>query len=413
MNKTRKIMKTMNKSILILVAMIIGVSCAKEGMMKVDPGFVLSFQRDGMTNAYAGTPFYVIPTGSGEFLTLFDGTPGRVWGETGAKGLDFNKADSVAINYSLAGTYQLSMVATSAGDYGKDLVRQAKTVEVKVVDDRNTFSGFSINGVAGEFTPDGEIKFSVPDVVTDFHFIAEFGFKSDLAKAFVNGVEQVSGVTVNDFSIPVVYTVRAATGAERNYTVKFSTFPASSEKKILKFSLGVGGNDEVGGIDEENKVITLVANYATNLAAVRIKLESSYASKVYFGTTIYSDRKNYNLTSSGIRKVKVVAQNNSEVEYNLNTSTDNPVKKFTFAGLVPAPAGIIDIAAKTITVDVLKGTEITKLIALWEGSVGKVTIGTTTQVNGVTVNDFTSPKQYTFYKGTTPGDKYTVTVKEK
>lgn len=406
-------MKIMNKSILILIALIITVSCAKEEMMKADPEFIVSFQRDGMTNAFVGTPFYIIPTGSGEFLTVFDGSPGRVWGEAGAKGLDLNKSDSMAINYGSAGKYNLALVATSTGDFGKEISRKSKSLEIIALDDRNTFTAFNIDGVAGEFTPNDEIKFSVPDVVTDFHFIAEFGLKSEQAKAFVGDVEQVSGVTVNDFSNPVVYSIKPSTGAEKLYTVKFSTFPASSEKKITKFVLGVGGNNEIGQIDEENKIINLIANYATNLAAVRLKLESSYGSKIYLSNVLYSDRKNYNLTSTGIKKIKVVAQNSSEVEYTINATADNPVSKFTFMGLVPSPLGIIDVGAKTITVDVLKGTEITKLIAVWEGSVGKVTIGSTTQVNGVTINDFTTPKQYTFYKGSTAGDKYTVTVKEK
>jgi len=80
---------------------------------------------------------------------------------------------------------------------------------------------------------------------------------------------------------------------------------------------------------------------------------------------------------------------------------------------VPAPQGIIDEVAKTITVDVLKGTDITKLAAIWTGSLGKVTIGTATQTNGVSLNDFSAPKTYTFYKGSTAGDKYTVTVNVK
>ena len=74
---------------------------------------------------------------------------------------------------------------------------------------------------------------------------------------------------------------------------------------------------------------------------------------------------------------------------------------------------MIDVAAKTITVDVLKGTDITKLVAKWIGSIGKVTIGTTVQVNGVTVNDFSKPITYTFYKGSIAGDKYTVTINVK
>jgi hypothetical protein len=108
-----------------------------------------------------------------------------------------------------------------------------------------------------------------------------------------------------------------------------------------------------------------------------------------------------------------VAQNNTEVEYAIKTATDNAVNTFTFEGLVPAPVGVVDATAKTIKVDVLQGTDITKLVAKWTGSVGKVTIGTVAQTNGVTVNNFTKPQVYTFYRGSTAGDKYTITVNVK
>ncbi|HET6559289.1 MAG TPA: hypothetical protein VFG54_18340 [Prolixibacteraceae bacterium] len=406
-------MKAIYKNFVILITCLVCFSCTEEEMISPNPDFKLSFQQAGNTNAEAGTAFYIIPTGSGEFITLYDGTTGHVWGESGAKGIDFNKADSVAVSYLAAGKYKLTLVASSTGNFGDEFSRSVKTVEVNVVDKRNSFTVFNINGIDGAITKDNEILFSVPSSVVNFNFVPVYGLQSDLSKVYVNGVEQISDTTSNDFSQPVVYTVKAAEGNEKTYTVKISTFPASSEKILSKLNFGIGGNGEAGVIDEENKTITITSNYATNLSAVRLIVASSYGSKVLVGTGAYSDRKNYNLGPTGIKTVKVVAQDNSEVEYKLNVVLDNPVSAFTFEGLVPAPAGIIDPVAKTITVDVLKGTDITQLVAKWAGSVGKVTIGTVNQVNGVTANDFSKPIAYTFYKGSTAGDKYTITVNVK
>ena len=406
-------MKIIFKSLAILMLFIISFSCTKEAMIPPNPDFKLSLQREGKTDALAGTPFYIIPTGSGEFLTLFDGTGGHVWGEAGAKGVDFNKADSVPLNYSTAGKYNLTLVSSSTGNFGAEFSRTAKTMEINVVDERNSFTVFNINGVDGTITKDNEILFSFPDNVTDFNFVPVFGVQSDLSKVTVNGVEQTTLVTSNDFYKPVIYTVKAAQGNEKQYTVKITTFPASSEKAITKFVFGLGGNNEIGVIDEANKTINVTSNYATNLVAVRLIIAASYGSTVYLSNVAYSDRKNYNLSATGIKTIKVVAQNNSEVVYTINTVLDSPATGFTFAGLVPAPVGVINTVAKTITVNVLAGTDIKKLAALWTGSVGKVTIGTTAQTNGVTVNDFSAPLTYTFYKGTTAGDKYTVTVNVK
>ena len=404
-------MKTMYKSILIMFTLIMATSCVKEEMIKPDPSFILTFQRDGQADALAGQAFYIIPTGSGEFFTLYNGTKGHIWGEQGAKGVDFNKADSLLVQYSVAGIYPLTLVTSSTGNFAQDYTVKTKTVDINVVDQRNSFKVFNINGVDGNFAPNNEILFSVPDVVTDFNFIAVFRLDSDTARAYVNGVEQVSKETVNDFSKPVVYTIKSAQGNEQQYTVKYSTFPASGEKALTKFTLGVGGNGEVGVIDEDTKTIDLTTNYSTNLGAVRLVLASSYASSIYLNNALYSDRKNYNLNTT--KSIKVVAQNTTEVTYNINVVTDNPVSAFTFAGLVPEPVGVIDANAKTITVDVLKGTDLTKLISKWTGSTGKVTIGSVAQSNGITPNNFSKPLTYTFYKGSTAGDKYVVTVNVK
>jgi hypothetical protein len=404
-------MKIIYKSILILITLIIASSCVKEEMIKPDPSFILTFQRDGEANAMAGQAFYIIPTGSAEFFTLYNGTKGHVWGELGAKGIDFNKADSLLVQYSVAGTYPLTLVTSSTGNFAKDYTVKTKTVDINVVDQRNSFKVFNINGVDGNFAPNNEILFTVPDVVTDFNFVAVFRMDSDSAKAYVNGIVQVSKETVNDFSKPVVYTVKSAQGTEQQYTVKYSTFPASGEKALTKFALGVGGNGEVGVIDEDTKTINVTTNYATNLGAVRLVLASSYGSLMYLNNALYSDRKNYNLNTS--KTIKIIAQNITEVTYNINVATENPVSAFTFEGLVPAPAGVIDVASKTIVIDVLKGTDVSKLVAKWTGSTGKVTIGSVAQTNGVTTNNFSKPLTYTFYKGSTAGDKYVVTVNIK
>ena len=404
-------MKIIYKSILILITLFIASSCVKEEMIKPDPSFILTFQRDGQADALAGQAFYIIPTGSAEFFTLCNGTKGHVWGESGAKGVDFNKADSLLVQYSVAGTYPLTLVTSSTGNFAKEYSVNTKTVDINVVDQRNSFKVFNINGVDGNFAPNNEILFSVPDVVTDFNFIAVFRMDSDSAKAYVNGILQVSKETVNDFSKPVVYTIKSAQGNEQQYTVKYSTFPSSEEKALTKFALGVGGNGEVGVIDEAAKTINITTNYSTNLGAVRLVLTSSYASSIYLNNVLYSDRKNYNLNTT--KSIKVVAQNTTEATYTINVAIDNPVSAFTFAGLVPEPVGVIDVNAKTITVDVLKGTDLTKLVSKWTGSAGKVTIGTVTQTNGVTSNNFSKPLTYTFYKGSTAGDKYVVTVNVK
>jgi hypothetical protein len=404
-------MKIIYKLTIILFAFLSISSCSEEQLINPDPSFILSFQREGQAKALAGTVFYVIPDGLGEFLTLYDGTDGHIWDEPGARGVDFNGADSLGIIYKTSGTYTLTLVASSTGNFGNEFSRQVKTVEVTVIDQRNSFKSFKINDIDGQFTPSNEILFSVPDVVTNFKFAAKFTLDSDAANVLVNGTKQISGETINDFEKPVTYTVKSANGEENTYNIKFSTFPSSSGKEITKFALGKGGYNELGTIDEATRTITLKANYATNLEAVKLVIESVYDSEIFINNTLYSSKENYNLSSN--QSLKVVAQDKSETSYSIDVITDSPVSSFTFTGLVPEPAGRINESSKTITVDVLKETNLYQLKATWTGSLGKVTVAGTTQENGVTQNDFSKPVVYTFYKGNNKGDEYTVTVNLK
>ncbi len=415
----------MYKIIIALFAVVCLTSCGAEEPIEVNPDFMLSFERDGNTTALAGTPFYVILKGSGEFVTLYDGNTGKVYGEAKATGSDFNLADSMMVTYSTAGTYKLTVVSTSAGDYGETIIRKEKTVDITVVDQRNSITEFYLNidGVdkQGAINSQNEILFSLPDIYTSMDFKAIFKLDSNESTVFVNGQQQTSNVTINDFKQNVVYTVKSKEGTEKTYTVKIATFPPSSENLLTKFELGKNeptlgysdSNGEVGVIDHVNGIINLAVNYATVTTRLKFTVESSPLSTVMVGTAAYSaTNRRYNLTTTA-KELTIVAQNKAEKKYSINLSLQNPVSEFTFAGLVPAPVGVINTTNKTITIDVLKGTDITKLVAKWKGSVGTVRIGSVNQTNGVTVNDFTTPKVFTFYKGTTAGDVYTVTVIEK
>jgi len=289
------------------------------------------------------------------------------------------------------------------------------------VDQRSQFSNFSLNingnDVLGKITTDNQIQFAVPDNTTNYNYVATFTLNSPLATVAVNSISQVSGKTSNNFGSPVIYTITSAQGDVNNYTVIFTTFPASAEKILTKFQLAPKSsgydysNGESAVIDETNKIINLALNYASNTKGPKLTIESSPFSSVLINGIPYSVSKNYVLTS--ITSVKVIAQDGSSATYTMNITLQNPILTFTFAGLIPAPVGIIDAAAKTVTVNVLSGTDITKLVALWTGSLDVTKIGSVVQTSGITVNDFTNPVTYDFYKGTAIGDSYKVIVNVK
>jgi len=401
----------------ILIAINVLWSCNQyEVKIPVKNAFDLSFERNGSTKVGATEKFNVVFKGSGEFVTLYTGLDSlTTWGNLGAKGVSFGILDSLEMSYPFKGSYTLTVVVTSVGKFGEEVDRNVLSKTVNVVDSRSTINSFKIAGIVGDITFDNNILFKVPDSWTDFNFAPEFSLASPLAKVFVmNGtdsVPQFTSVTKNDFNPalpPVQYIVKASDGTTTKYTVKFTTFVSSSEKKITKFVLKKVtdfGNGEVGVIDEANKTITVVANYGSNIKGLRLDIESSYASIILLnGTEAFPSldvTQTYNIATV-IKTIKVIAQDKSEQVYTLNVSQTLPVETFVLQGLIPAPAGVIDHAAKTITLNVLSGTDVTKLVPKWTGSLGKVMITGVVgnQVNGVSAVNFTTPKSYKFYSGT-------------
>lgn len=418
-------MKVIFNTILVVFTILFANSCATEESIKVNPDFALSFQKDGNGQAFVGNKFYVILKGSGEYVTLYDGTPGHVWGEAGASGVPFDKADSLPVTYTESGKYKLSVISTSTSDFGNSEERLVKTTEINVEDDRMLITSFYINDANGKILYNGSITndsivFEVPDIVTDLNFKPVFNLQSPSAKVYVNEVEQTSNQSQVNFNQTVDYKVLSSFGNYKTYHVKAHVFAASNEKSFTKFNLAPNlgasiynkSNGEIGVIDNDNSVINLSVNYGTVRTSTKLVLESSYLSSILINGFAYNPTKtNYNLNT--INQIKIIAQNKSEKIYTLNINDQDPITKFSFLGLIPAPVGIIDKVAKTITVNVLTGTDLTKLVAKWEGTLGDIKIGSVLQINGKTANNFSNPVSYTFFKGTTQADTYTVIVNVK
>jgi hypothetical protein len=321
-------MKTAANIFAFIFALAVWTSCVSEEVIEVNPDFVLSFETDGQTTALAGTEFYVNLSGSGEFRTLYDGTEKHVWGEEDALGVPFDKATSLPVNYARAGKYSLTVVASSSEDFGKKLNRQVKTVEITAIDRRNSITNFYIPNSSGREEYDGAISdeaidIQILEIVDRTNLKPVFILDSPDAKAYVNGVEQVSGESVHDFTNPVIYTVKAVEGNERNYTVTFTVIPSSAENSILSFKLadynsGAGytsSNGEVGEIDETNRVITVTLDPTTR-ASVQLVITSSPNSSIRINNQLYSERTRYALRT--ITGIMVTAENGDVATYTLN-----------------------------------------------------------------------------------------------
>lgn len=91
-------------------------------------------------------------------------------------------------------------------------------------------------------------------------------------------------------------------------------------------------------------------------------------------------------------------------------SDASPAKAITAYSLA-AVTGTIDETAKTISVAVPFGTNVSALVATFTTTGTGVSVGTTAQVSGTTANNFTSPVQYTVSAADRSTAAYIVTVK--
>ncbi len=342
--------------IAILSVVFLGACTTEEAVVEVNPVFEVSYLRDGQINAYAGTPIYVYKKGSAEFVSVYSGAPGAVYGAPGSKGTDFVLNDSLPITYDRNGSYTITFVSSSAAKFGMDIARDVRTVNVNVIDVRNSFKTYSIGTldplaksalgdyVNGKFTHDS-ILFTVPDVVKNVNFSTLFNLDSPDAIVTLNGALQTSitskinfigGVAGDVVGFP--YVIKAHNGNEQSYKVAFKIVASAIDTVLYKFNIAYPGNNEIATINQEDNTINLLCNPNTDLSLkadgkgnkkYKFTIESSLYSSVWYALASkptvfvkYQPSLAYYLSGSDrIMYIKVIAQDGVQQQiFSLNVS---------------------------------------------------------------------------------------------
>jgi hypothetical protein len=157
---------------------------------------------------------------------------------------------------------------------------------------------------------------------TDVTKLAAVFTCSEKASVKVTNVDQFSGVTINDFTNPVKYTVMAQDGSVQDYTVTVTT-TASDEKKINEFSFKIENIIVKASIDELNHNISVIVPAETDLT----KLVAIFT---YTGKSVYvGEVQQYSgLTVNDYSKVivfRVIAHDDSFVEYTVTVNKSKGV----------------------------------------------------------------------------------------
>ena len=121
-------------------------------------------------------------------------------------------------------------------------------------------STYSVDGITGTINESGKtINVVIPFSADITGLIATFTTTGSNVK--IGSVTQESGVTANNFTNPLIYTITAADGTTANYAV---TVTLSSEKAITAYSI----NGVTGTINEAAKIISVTLPDGTDYTSL-------------------------------------------------------------------------------------------------------------------------------------------------
>ncbi len=266
------------------------------------------------------------------------------------------------------------------------------------------------------------VKLTVPSGTDVTALKADFEL-SEKATASVKGITQKSGVTANDFTNPVTYTITAEDKSTKNYTVTV-TKEASSAKNISTFKFRAADNsalsrDVNGTVNNTANTVELTVPSGTNVTALKADFELSAGASAKIGSTAQQSGVTANNFTNALTYT-ITAEDNSTKNYTVTVTKEASSAKnmstFKFraadnSALSRDVNGTVNNTANTVALTVPSGTDVKALKAYFELSAGaSAKIGSTAQQSGVTANNFTNALTYTIIAMDNSTKNYTVTV---
>jgi hypothetical protein len=242
-------------------------------------------------------------------------------------------------------------------------------------------------------------------------------FATTGAAVTVNRAAQTSGVTPNDFTSPVVFTVTAADGSTRDFTVTVTIAP-STAKAITSFQFlsvdnpglaadvaaTINGTAIAATVPNGTDVRALVATFATTGVAVSVN-----------GVAQASGTSANDFT--GPVQFVVTAQDGSTLAFTVTvTIAPPPAKAITSLSFlsVDNPGLRADVSATiagtNIVATVPFGTDVRSLIATFSTTGVSVSVGGVPQTSGLSANNFASQVVYVVAAADGSTASFTVTV---
>ena len=264
----------------------------------------------------------------------------------------------------------------------------------------NTFK-FANPDKAGTIQANNDILVKVP-FVTDLTKLVAIFSTTNNASVTVGGVTQVSGVTKNNFTNPVVYTVTADDGKTNVYTVKVNN-DKSADNNITAFDFD---SPKATGILNGTEIVVPVPFNSKLNNLVAVFKASDYAT-VKVGDVLQVSATTPNDFSHPVA-YQVIAEDGTQKNYAVTVRPAQSDEKDIIDFKIGDAKGVV--SEDSISVTVPYGTQLGKLVADYTSNGQSVKVGDTLQVSGTTVNDFSKSVEYTVTAQDGSIKKYTVQV---
>ncbi len=271
---------------------------------------------------------------------------------------------------------------------------------------------FSLNGTAGTIDEEaGTIAVSMPPRSGVTSIAAVFSALGASVK--VGDAAQVSGVSANDFTAPVTYTVTAADGSSRGYHVT-ATIQPSPLNDISIFSFRKDDNPElardVAGVITLSDII-VVLPFGSTRDGLKAYYETEGADVTVNGVTQQPGVTENDFSDFLTYAVK--AENGDSRDYLVAVSVAKSDARAITQFYLDGEKGAIDEGAGTISIPFAATRNLGALKAAFTTTGVSVKVGSVIQESGITVNDFSSPVDYLVVADNGATKTYAVTAEKK
>jgi hypothetical protein len=267
-------------------------------------------------------------------------------------------------------------------------------------------SSFGINNDCIGSISGTQITITVPyNTVSINSLIATF--ISTGLKTTVQSAAQISNLTPNNYSAPIIFTVVAADNSTKDYTILVNK-ALCTDKALTAFSFP--SVNSTGVIDETNHLITVTVPYSTDLTSL-ISVFSASGQNVLVNSIFQTSGTTKNNFTTTVIYTVVAADNSSQnysVTVNKALSTDKAITAFSFPSA--GTSAVINETSHVITATVPYSADLTNLIAVFSISGQKAAVNSIIQVSGTTMNNFTSTVIYTVTAADNSTQNYSVIV---